>query len=233
MAVTTTIEDGVAVVTLDDGAHNVLNPAVFDDLRAAFATTREDVTAFVLTGRPGMTSAGLDLKYMQTAGPEGVAGLLVKFGETLMDIWTQPRPTVCAATGHTVAAGTMLSMACDHSVAADGEFWWGLTETQINFAMPRFGLALARANVRADLVDDLVLPGAKVTAARAVEVGYADELAPPDEVLDRALAHARTLAALPARAYADTKDRLRGDTARTVRHGLADDIASMSAFFAA
>ena len=57
MAVTTTIEDGVAVVTLDDGAHNVLNPAVFDDLRAAFATTREDVTAFVLTGRPGMTTS--------------------------------------------------------------------------------------------------------------------------------------------------------------------------------
>ncbi len=233
MAVTTRIDDGIAIVTMDDGAHNVLNPERFDELRAAFAGAGDDVAAFVLTGRPGMTSAGLDLKYMQSAGRDGVADLLVKFGETLMDIWTQPRPTVCAATGHTVAAGTMLSMACDHSVAAEGEFWWGLTETQINFAMPRFGLALARANVRADMVDDLVLPGARVSAARAVAVGYADELAPADEVLDRAVAHARSLAALPARAYANTKDRLRGEAARAVRDGLVDDIASMDAFFGA
>lgn len=233
MAVTTRIDDGIAIVTMDDGAHNVLNAERFDELRAAFAAAGDDVAAFVLTGRPGMTSAGLDLKYMQSASRDGVAALLVKFGETLMDIWTQPRPTVCAATGHTIAAGTMLSMACDHSIAAAGEFWWGLTETQINFAMPRFGLALARANVRADMVDDLVLPGARVSAARAVEVGYADELAPPDEVLDRAVAHARSLAALPARAYANTKDRLRGEAARAVRDGLVDDIASMDDFFGA
>ncbi len=230
MAVTTRIEDGIAVVTMDDGAANALNPQRFDELHAAFDDAGDDVTGFIITGRPGITTAGLDLKFMQSADKDGVADLLVRFGTTLMRVWTEPRPTVLAATGHTVAAGTMLSMACDHAVAARGAFVWGLTETQINFAMPLFGLALARANVRADMVDDLLLPGAKVDPERAVEVGYADELADPDEVMARARAHLAMLVALPSRAYADTKRRLRGPAADEVMATLAQDIASMDRF---
>ncbi|HKJ55882.1 MAG TPA: crotonase/enoyl-CoA hydratase family protein [Nitriliruptoraceae bacterium] len=230
MAVTTQIDDGIAVVTMDDGGANALGPERFDELHAAFDDAGDDVTAFLVTGRPGMTTAGLDLKFMQTAGAEAVAALLVRFGTTMMRIWTEPRPTVLAATGHTLAAGTMLAMACDHTVAARGQFWWGLTETQINFTIPEFGIALARANMRADLLDDLLLPGAKVGPARAVEAGFADELAEPDEVLDRARAHAQSLAALPSQAYADTKRRLRGATADHVRATLAADIASMDHF---
>lgn len=230
MAITTRIDDGIAIVTMDDGAANALGPERFDELKAAFDEAGDDVTAFVITGRPGMTTAGLDLKFMQAAGRDGVADLLVRFGETMMRIWTEPRPTVLAASGHTVAAGTMLAMACDHAVAAEGQFWWGLTETQINFTIPEFGLELARANMRNDMIEDLLLPGAKVDAARAVEVGYADELAAPDHVLQRSVDHARALTELPSQAYAETKDRLRGVTARAVVDNLEHDIASMGSF---
>lgn len=231
MAVTVDVDgDGIAVVTMDDGAHNALDPERFDQLTAALDDLPDTATAVVLTGRPGILSAGLDLAFMQTAGADGVHDLLVRFGTTLMRWWTEPRPTVCAAGGHAIAAGTMLAMACDHAVAAEGEFWWGLTETQIDFAMPRFGLALATHNVRNDLVDDLVLPGERVRPARAVEVGYADVLAPPGQVMDVAMARARELAALPARAYGSTKQRLRGDAAGTVLDGLVDDIDSMRSF---
>lgn len=231
MAITTRVDDGIAIVTMDDGAANALGPARFDELTTAFDDAGDDVTGFVITGRPGMTTAGLDLKFMQRAGRDGVADLLIRFGRAMMQIWTEPRPTVMAANGHTVAAGTMLAMACDHAVAAEGPFWWGLTETQINFTIPEFGLALARANVRNDLIEDLLLPGAKVDAARAVEVGFADELAAPDEVVQRSIDHVRALTQLPSQAYAETKDRLRGATARAVIDNLEHDIASMGSFF--
>lgn len=233
MAVTVSVDDGVALVTMDDGGHNTFTPERFEQLTAVLDDAGDDVTAFVLTGREGMLSAGLDLKYMQSAGRDGVRRLLVLFGQTLMRWWTEPRPTVCAATGHAIAAGTMMAMACDHAVAADGDFWWGLTETQINFAMPAFGLTLARHNVRADRVDDLVLPGARIPAAEAVEVGYADQLAPPAEVLDRATARARELASLPSTAYAATKQRLRGAAAREVLDGLEADLDDMASFLGA
>ena len=219
--------DGLLTVTLDDGDKNVLVPETFEALIAAL-DAEPDARGVVLTGREGILSAGLDIKWMRANGREGVHRLLERFGECLMRWWTDPRPTVCAATGHAIAAGTMLAMACDHAVAAEGG-WWGLTETRIDFEMPAFGITLARANVRADRVDDLLLPGERVDAATAVEVGFADELSPPEEVVERARRRALELVELPPRAYGGTKQRLRGEAADTVLAGLVDDIAAVTA----
>jgi enoyl-CoA hydratase len=219
-------DDGVLVVTMDDGDKNALTPEVFEGLIAVL-DEEVDARAVVLAGRDGILTAGLNVKWMAANGRDGVEHLLVRFGRCLMRWWTDPRPTVCAATGHAIAAGTMLAMACDHAVAAEGGFW-GLTETRIDFEIPEFGIALARHNVRADRVDDLLLPGARVDAATAVEVGYADELAPEPEVVARARAHAVELAQLPPRAYAGTKRRLRGAAAEAVLAGLDHDIAALT-----
>lgn len=221
------LQDGVLTLTMDDGKKNALNIEAFGALAEAFDAAGDDTRAIVLTGREGILSAGLDVKFMASASREGIHELLVHFGRTLMRIWNEPRPTVCAATGHAVAAGTMLAMACDHAVAAEGPYAWGLTETRINFEMPHFGLALARHNVRNDLLDDLILPGAQIDAAAAVEAGYADELAPPAEVLERAQARAAELAELPPAAYAGTKLRLRGMASDAVLNGLEDDITDL------
>ncbi|MCC5948481.1 MAG: enoyl-CoA hydratase/isomerase family protein [Nitriliruptoraceae bacterium] len=221
-----TIDDaGVVTLTLDDGDKNALEPATFAALIDALDD--DEATAFVLAGRPGILTAGLNVKWMAANGHDGVQDLLVRFGECLMTWWTEPRPTVCAATGHAIAAGTMLAMACDHAVAAEGSFW-GLTETRIDFEIPEFGLALARANVRADRMEDLLLPGQRIDAAAAVEAGFADEVVAADEVVTRAQAHAAQLAALPARAYAGTKHRLRGEAAEAVRRHLAADIDALT-----
>lgn len=227
MAVQTREEDGRLLVTLDDGDKNALVPEHFQALIDALDTPSNAETV-VLTGRPGIFTAGLDLKWMAANGRDGVHRLLVGFGQALMRLWTDPRPTVCAANGHAVAAGTMFAMACDHAIAADGGKW-GLVETRIDFEVPRFGIVLARANVRADRVDDLILPGRRISAAEAVEVGYADELAAEDEVWDKALAHADQLSLLPARAYAGTKRRLREAPAQEVLAGLDADIAALTA----
>src|SRR6188472_4074278 len=87
-----------------------------------------------------------------------------------------PRPVVCAVNGHAIAGGLELALCADYRVAAT-EGRYGLTE------------------LRADLVD----------AADLHELGAFDEVGPPDDVVDRALAVAGDLAALPASAYAATK----------------------------
>lgn len=220
------LTDGVLTLTMDDGNKNALNIEAFAALTAAFDAAG-DARAIILAGREGILSAGLDVKFMASASKEDMHQLLVRLGRTLMRIWTEPRPTVCAATGHAVAAGTMLAMACDHAVAAEGDFRWGLTETRIDFQMPHFGLALARHNVRNDRLDDLILPGALVDASTAVQVGYADELAAPGDVVARARERAAELAELPSQAYAGTKARLRGIAADAVLNGLTDDIAEL------
>ncbi len=227
MDVTCTVDDDILAVAMDDGDKNTFDPAAFEALIAALDEHPEPA-AVVLTGREGILSAGLDLRWMQAHGRAGVQQLLVGFGTCLMRWWTEPRPTVCAAGGHAIAAGTMLAMACDHAVATDGGLW-GLTETQVGLQMPEFGIALARANVRTDRLEDLLLPGSRVDAAAAVEAGYADVLAPDQSAaLSMATAQATALAGLPAAAYAGTKRRLRGTQADAVLTGLHADIAVLT-----
>lgn len=219
-------DDGVVTLTMDDGKKNALDTEGFRALTKAFDDLG-DARAVVLAGREGIFTAGLNVKFIASADRAQMHALLVAFGRTLMRMWTEPRPVVAAATGHAVAAGTMLAMACDHAVAAEGDCFWGLTETRINFEMPRFGITLARHNVRGDRIEDLILPGAQIPAAEAVAVGFADEVAPADDVVARAQHKAAELAELPAEAYAGTKQRLRGDAADAVLTDLDADIDAL------
>lgn len=220
-------EDGVLTLTLDDGDKNALRPETFDDLVKELDHASEDVRAIVLAGNGEVFTAGLDVKWMKGATRDDVGEMLVGLGRCLMRLWGDPRPTVAACTGHTVAAGTMLAMACDHAVAAAGPFRWGLMETRIAFEMPRFGIELARANVAAHKVDDLILPGAVVSPIEAAEVGYADEVLPIEDVVTAAQRKAHALAELPSHTYAGTKRRLRQATIDAVLEGIEDDIAAV------
>lgn len=220
-------EGGIATLTLDDGKLNTLNADAFREIAAAFEDCA-DASAVVLAGREGVFTAGLNTKELADITPEGMGELLDVFGRTVMQIWAHPRPVVAACTGHAIAAGTMLAMAADHTVAAAGDFRWGLTETQIGFPLPDFAIQLSRHNVRQDRLEDLLLPGKVVDPETAVEVGFADELVDPGEVLVRATTSARELSSLPREAYAITKNRLRGATVRGVLGRLAEDVQAVA-----
>jgi enoyl-CoA hydratase len=221
-------DDGLVTLTLDDGRMNALDTDVFEEIDEAFSSS-SDAPGVVLAGREGVFTAGLNTKVLPDLDDKGLHQLLVTFGRTVMRIWTEPRPVVAACTGHAIAAGTMLAMACDHAVAARGEYRWGLTETQIGFPLPQFGIALARGNVRTDRLDDFLLPGAVVGPEDAVEAGFADQLAEPDQVLERATARARELMQLPSAAYAATKGRLRAAAAQEVLETIDADIDNLVA----
>jgi enoyl-CoA hydratase len=221
--------DGVLDVLLDDGGPNVLRPDVCDALSAAVHAHPE--TPVLLRGREGMFSAGLDLRWMVSHPPDEIGVLLRACGRMLMALWTHPRPVVVAATGHAIAAGTMLAMAGDHVVAAEGGAW-GLNETTNGMEIPRFGIDLATARLAPRDLDVLLVAGRRIDAARAVTVGMADELSPPAEVLTRAEGTLAELAALPAAAYAGNKHRLRGRRATQVLRELDTDVDALVAVLA-
>ena len=218
--------DGVVTLTMDDGKVNAFDQAFFAALDEAFDGCA-DAPAVVLTGRPGMFSAGLNMKVMATLDDDAMTDLLVQFGRTMLRVWLEPRPVVAAVNGHAIAGGTILAMACDHAVAAEGDFRWGLTETTIGFPLPGWIIALARGNVSPHRLDDLLLPGRMVGPAEAVEAGYADALAAPDTVLDAATQRARELLALPQATYAETKRRLRGPAAEAAMADVERDIRGL------
>lgn len=220
MTITREVDGDVAVLTLDDGKVNALDTAVLAALDEALDACADD-GAIVVCGREGVFSAGLDRTLL--SGPQEVlVELAVALTRTAMRLWTEPRPVVAAATGHAIAGGTILALACDHVVAADGDARWGLSETALGLILPQWVVDMARSTVRADRLEGLLLPGRIVTAREALEVGFVQELAPADEVRARAVARAAALADLPRAVYAANKRRLRGAAADATLAALAE-----------
>ena len=222
--VTTTIEDGVAVLRFDDGKANVLSYAAVDSFSAALDRAQAEAGAVCVVGREGRLCAGFDLTVM-TAGPDAARDLVARGGQMLMRLYQHPQPVVVAVTGHALAAGALLVLSCDVRIGADVPAKIGLNETSIGMPLPLFALALAedrltrRALVRATLCAEVYDPHG------AVEVGYLDRVTPADEVAAEAIAEARRLAAYSPDAYSLTKASLRAATLQRVREGGAADLA--------
>jgi enoyl-CoA hydratase len=224
---TTTIEDGVAVVRFDDGKANVLSHAAIDAFEAALDRAEVEARAVCIVGREGKLSAGFDLSVM-TGGPDGARELVSRGAELLMRLYMHPQPVVVAVTGHALAAGALLALACDVRIGADVPAKIGLNETSIGMPLPLFATELARdrlsptAFVRATLAAEIYDPEG------AVQAGYLDRVVPLDEVVEAAIAEANRLSAYRAGAYARSKEVLRRPTVDRIRAGTAADLALFS-----
>ena len=225
--VTTTIEDGVAVVRLDDGKANAVSHEVIDALHGALDRAVSDADAVAILGRDGRFSAGFDLSVM-TQGPEAARGLVGAGGELLMRVFTHPQPTVAGVTGHALAAGALLCLACDTRIgSAELPAKIGLNETAIGMGLPWYGIRLGEARLSKRYRQRSVLQAEIFDMAGALDAGYLDELVAADAVTQSAVERARQLGGLPGKAYAFTKRRLRQAMADEVLAGLADDMETM------
>lgn len=221
------IEDGVAVVRLDDGKANAVSHALIDQVHVALDTATSDATAVALIGREGKFSAGFDLSVM-TQGADATRGLVKAGGELLMRLYTHPQPTVAAVTGHALAAGALLCLACDTRIgSADLPAKIGLNETAIGMGLPWYGIRLGEARLSVRHRQRAVLQAEIYDMAGALDAGYLDELVAADAVADSAIERARRLGQLPASAYGFTKRRLRQALAEEVLAGLDADMETM------
>ena len=161
------------------------------------------------TGRPGYFTAGFDLKVFEQGGEELVR--MLELGAVLSErILAFPRPVVVAATGHALAAGAFILLAADLRIGAAGPFRVGLNEVQIGLTMPWFVVELARNRLSPRYLDAAVVHAKVFTPEDAIAPGYLDHTAAPDALAEESRAAAEELAALDARAFAETKQRLRG-----------------------
>ena len=207
MSVTTTIEDGVAVVALDDGKMNAVSHEVVDGLHAALDTALAEAGAVCIRGNDRALSAGFDLKVMGGGDLDAVVKLVNAGGELLLRLFVHPQPTVVAVTGHALAAGALLVLACDTRIASPGTAKIGLNETAIGMALPEFAYELAAARLSKRYLTRAAVQAEIFDPEGAVAAGYLDRL--EDDCVAAAMTEANALAQLPVAAYAGTKRSLR------------------------
>lgn len=203
----------LSILTLSRGKANALNHALVEELCGAVeaAAADDSVRGLVLASdRPRFFSSGFDIREVFAYDRDGMAAFFGRFIDLYESLYRFPKPVVAALSGHTFAGGAILAIACDFRIMAEGEFGFALNEINLGLALsPTIRRMLADA-VGVARARDVLLFGEPLSPARALEIGLVRELAPAEQVRDRALACARLLAAKPPAAYREIKRSLRG-----------------------
>jgi enoyl-CoA hydratase len=221
--VTTSERDGVTVVMVDRPPANAMNVELLDELGAALDIVASALpAALVVAGREGFFSAGADLKAVPGYGPEEQRRMVEGINRMALSTYALPCPVVAAVTGHAIAGGLVFALCADHRVASvDGRY--GLTEVKVGVPYPQAAIGVVRTELTPHAARLLALGNRLEDATECVRLGVFDEAVPAREVVDRAVAVATELAALPAAVYRRTKLDLRGAAIAAMRRATAVD----------
>jgi enoyl-CoA hydratase len=212
------LEEPVAIITMDDQKANALSFAMFDELNAAFDRAIADDVVVVLTGRSTVFCAGFDLKSVDENGklPNGLVDEGLAFALRIME---HPRPIVMACAGHAVAMGALLLLCSDYRIGAEGEYRIVTSEVSIGMVFPWGGIELARQRLAPSHFTRALNLAEPFSPVAAVEAGFLDEVTGRGELIAAATRKATELAQLDPVVYAKVKSQTLENAIRAIRAG--------------
>lgn len=179
----------------------------------------------ILTGAGGHFCAGADLKAVASGKPERMNRLSPDgdgpMGPTRMQL---SKPVIAAVSGYCVAGGIELAAWCDLRVA-DETAIFGVFCRRFGVPLIDGGTVRLPRLIGQSRALDLILTGRPVTAREALEIGLANRVVAPGEVLTAALALAQQIAAFP-------QTCLRGDRSSAHEQWGMDEAAAIRHEFA-
>lgn len=198
---------GIRVLRLAHGKVSAMDIELGEAFTAELKSAAEDpVRGVVVTGTGSSFSAGVDLFRLIKDGPDYGKRFLPVLDTMLREALTFSKPLVAAVNGHAIAGGCILAAACDRRLMAEGNGRIGVPELVVGVPFPALPLQIIGARMSDAAFRDLVLTGRTVQVDEAVTLGLIDEKCPAEALIDRAVAAANRLAAIPASAFALTKE---------------------------
>lgn len=171
----------IALITLNrPQVRNALNAELWEAVAQAWQRYNDDDDLWVaiLTGAGDQAfCAGADLKEMARGGsrtprvPPLLEGVEVR------------KPTIAAVNGYALAGGFVLAMHCDLRVAAEhAEF--GMPNARVGLTAPY--LWYVTRVLPQPVALELVLTGRRISAQRAYQLGFVNQVAPREQLMDAA-----------------------------------------------
>lgn len=220
--------DGILELRLARPPVNALDLELLTALREAIDTAPDaGARALILSGRPGVFTAGLDLPWLVAQGIDAVEATWMAFGGVCRALAASPLLSVAAIGGYSPAGGAVISLYCDYRVMARspsgddpaaqrGPYRIGLNEVQVGLFVPDAIQYALRRQLGAYRAERLMVAGAMPTAEEALSIGLVDELTAGEDVIARAKAWLMAMLAMPQAAQRETR--------RVARRDLLDSI---------
>ncbi|MBZ5722239.1 MAG: enoyl-CoA hydratase/isomerase family protein [Acidobacteriia bacterium] len=226
-----TIEHGpVRELRLDRPPANALSPELIVALRQAVEVApREGARALVLSGAPRRFSGGLDVPLLLTLDRRAMDAVWRDFYGLLRALAASTVPIAAAITGHAPAGGTVLALFCDWRIVAAGDWAIGLNEVQVGLPLPPVIYRALQRLVGPRQAGRLALEGVLISPVEAASIGLVDEVVPPDQVVESAVAWCQKLLAVPQGALALTRREARAELVGFFGSDLSSELQEVSA----
>lgn len=217
----------VRILTLNrPESRNALNRELIRALYAALkaADADESVRAVVLTGADPAFCAGVDLKEAARDGLKYFAEF--QEGSCIAAVAEMATPIVGAINGATFTGGLEIALGCDFLIASERAVFAD-THARVGI-LPGGGMTARLPHVvGAAMARRLSMTGEVVDAARAERIGLVTEVVPHDQLTQRAVELATSIAEVPGPIMSGLKQIYVRGSATVVDPALAaeDDIA--------
>jgi enoyl-CoA hydratase len=210
----------VAILTMAHGKANAFDVEFSEALiRTLDDCAMSDAGAVVITASGAIFSAGVDLIRIRDGGASYVRSFLPIMCRAFETVFAFPKPLVAAVNGHAFAGGCVLACAADRRIMASGSGRIGVPELLVGVPFPTIAFEIVRNIVPPAHLESLIYTGETFVAADALARGLVDVVVDAGRLVDEAVAAANALASLPPRAFAVTKQQLRGPALQRIREG--------------
>jgi len=189
-------QDGIAILTIDlpGKSMNVLTPEVMADLETLVdrAVTDEAVKGLVIASSKKTFIAGADIKDMVTAYDRGMThkqAFEFSYGlnQTLRKVETCGKPVAAAINGLALGGGLEVCLACHYRVLADDpRAVLGFPEVNIGLLPGAGGTQRTPRLIGFREAATMILQCRNQKPEQALKLGLVHELAPADQVVERA-----------------------------------------------
>jgi len=235
MAIDLTIEDGVALISLNRGPANAYDMGMLKELIDAVQRVRDDAAirlAVIRSALPKFFCAGADISALQGAERAGFANFLSVAHESVDMITRTPKLFIAAISGHCIGGGLEIALACDFRFASGGKYRLGLAEVNLGLSPGMGGTQRLPRLIPKSRALHLMVTGETLPPEEALAAGIVDRVFPEVSFLDDVMAQARKLAAGPTMAQGYIKLSVNNGLETSLAEGLSIERAHQNQLFA-
>ena len=186
-------DDHVCLLTFDrpDSGANIFDAATLDELSEHLDFVENDASLrglIIASAKKSIFIAGADLKTLLQQAQSGDMGAFIARGQQIFSRLANLKiPTVAAIHGASAGGGYEVALACDYRIASDAPATRiGLPETTLGLIPAWGGCTRLPRVIGPEKVAEVILKGKLYSAQEALKLGLVDEIAPRDQLLDRA-----------------------------------------------
>lgn len=200
--------DKVGIIKLDHGKTNALNPELIQSLADELQKLKSNpgVKGLVLSSaNEKFFSIGFEIPELYGLSQDDFSVFYHAFNKLCLNLFSFPKPTVAAITGHAIAGGCILALCCDYRFISDGRKLMGLNEIKLGVPVPYPADRILRELIGYNFARNVIESGEFYNPQELFQFGMVDVVLPINEVLPKSIEKANSLGNLPPEPFGAIK----------------------------